>query len=196
VQLSLIYGAREDYRRSLAVQQVAYLQGFLADDKELRRLARTFMYNELPYPAAQLLEKGLADGLIERDAEALELLASAWIAAREYESALPPLRQAAQQAGDGNLSVRLAQVFMQRERWADAIEALQQAVAQGGLKDPGGAQLLLGICQYNDGRVEQARASFARARGHESSREAADRWITHLEREAGAADAESPEAAS
>jgi tetratricopeptide (TPR) repeat protein len=187
VQLSLIYGARDDYRRSLAVQQVAYLQGFLAEDRELRRLVRTYLFNDLPYPAAQVLEKGLADGTIERDAEALELLANSWIAAREFERALPPLREAAERAENGNLAVRLGQVYMQREQWKDATAALQEALDKGGLREPGNAQLLLGICYYNDDRVEQARSSFARAREHASTREAADQWISHLEREGGAA---------
>jgi tetratricopeptide (TPR) repeat protein len=184
VQLSLIYGAREDYRHSLAVQQVAYLQGFLTEDKELRRLARAYLYHNLPYPAAQVLEKGLAEGVIAHDAEALELLANSWVAAREYDRSLAPLREAAERSGNGDLYVRLGQVHMQREQWKDAAQSLQHAVEKGGLKDPGNAQLLLGISYYNDERVDQARSSFARAREHDSTRAAADRWITHLEREA------------
>jgi tetratricopeptide (TPR) repeat protein len=186
VQLSLIYGAREDYRHSLAVQQVAYLQDFLIEDKELRRLARSYLYNSLPYPAAKVLEKGLAEGVIERDAEALELLANSWIGAREYEKALEPLRQAAELSKEGNLYTRLGQVFMQREEWSQATKMLQKAIEKGGLKDAGNTQLLLGICYYNDQRVDQARSSFARARQHDATREAADRWITHIERETGA----------
>jgi len=186
VQLSLIYGARDDYRHSLAVQQVAYLQGFLIEDKELRRLARSYLYSNLPYPAAKVLEKGLAEGKIERDADAYELLANSWIAAREYEKSLEPLRQAAELSKDGNLYVRLGQVHMQREEWAKATEMLQKAVEKGGLKNAGNTQLLLGICYYNDQRVDQARSSFARARQHEATREAADRWIEHIEKETGA----------
>jgi tetratricopeptide (TPR) repeat protein len=53
VQLSLLYGAREDYRVSLAVQQAAHTQGLLTEDKELRRLARSYLYHDLPYPAAR-----------------------------------------------------------------------------------------------------------------------------------------------
>jgi tetratricopeptide (TPR) repeat protein len=186
VQLSLIYGAREDYRHSLAVQQVAYLQGFLVEDKELRRLARSYLYNSLPYPAARVLEQGLADGKIERDTEALELLANSWIGAREYDKALGPLEEAAESSKDGNLYTRLGQVYMQREDWAHATQMLQKALDRGGLKDAGNTQLLLGISYYNDQRVEQARSSFARARQHDGTREAADRWITHIERETGA----------
>jgi tetratricopeptide (TPR) repeat protein len=185
VQLSLIYGAREDYKHSLAVQQVAYLQGFLTEDKELRRLARSYLYANLPHPAAQVLEKGLADGSIPHDAEALELLANSWVAAREYERAVPPLREAAQRSADGNLYVRLAQVYLQNEQWKEATEALQRGIQKGGLKNPGNAELLLGIAYYNDARVEQARSSFVRARQYDSTRDAAEQWMTHLDREAG-----------
>jgi tetratricopeptide (TPR) repeat protein len=181
VQLSLIYGAREDYRRSLAVQQVAYAQGLLTEDKELRRLARSYLYYDLPHPAAKVLEKALEDGTIARDPKAFELLANSWIAAREYDRSLAPLQKAAELSQDGNLYVRLGQVQMQREAWGEAAELLQKAVEKGGLKDPGNAELLLGISYYNDSRVARARSSFVRARRHDSTREEADRWITHIE---------------
>ena len=183
VQLSLIYGAREDYQRSLAVQQVAYAQGFLTEDKELRRLARSYLYHELPFEAAKVLEKGLETGEVEADTASLELLANSWIAAREYDRALPPLHRAAELSDDGNLYVRLGQVYMQREEWAKASELLSQAIAKGGLDNPGNATLLLGICYYNDDKVGRARASFLTARQDDSIRPEADRWIEHMDRE-------------
>lgn len=184
VQLSLIYGARDKYRHSLAVQQVAYLQGLLVEDKELRRLARSYLYHDLPYPAAEVLEKGIEAGQIEGDADSYELLANSLIAAREYDRSLPPLRKAAELAENGNLFARLGQVHLQREEWAEAAEQFKLALDKGGLKNVGSAQLLLGIAYYNDQRVEQARQSFVRASQHEKSKEAATRWITHIEKEA------------
>ena len=185
VQLSLIYGAREDYRRSLAVQQVAYLQGLITEDKELRRLARSYLYHELPYPAAKVLDKGIREGAIEKDAAAYELLANSWISAREYDRSLPPLERAAELADDGKLFVRLGQVHLQREEWDEAARRLAQGIERGGLRNPGTAQLLLGIAYYNAKRVPQARASFVRALEHDSTRAEADRWITHIENESG-----------
>ena len=183
VQLSLIYGAHEDYRRSLSVQQVAYAQGLLTEDKELRRLARSYLYHELPYPAAQVLEKALEDGEIARDSEAFELLANSWITAREYERSLDPLQSAAELSENGNLYVRLGQVHMQREAWNEASVLLEKAVEKGDLKDPGNAALLLGIAYYNSAHVARARSSFLRARQHDATRNAANRWITHLDTE-------------
>ncbi len=180
VQLSLIYGANENYRRSLAVQQVAYSQKLLSGDNELRRLARSYLYHDLPYPAAKVLEEGLESGAISRDSEAYELLSNSWISAREYERSIGPLRKAAALAEDGNLYVRLGQVYMQGESWTEASELLSKAIEKGSLKDPGNAALLLGIAYYNDSRIGPARSSFLRARNHDSTRGVADRWLTHL----------------
>jgi tetratricopeptide (TPR) repeat protein len=183
-QLSLIYGARDDYRHSLAVQQVAYLQGLLTEDKELRRLVRSYLYHDLPYPAAKILEKELAAGNIEADPGAYEMLANSWIGAREYDRSLAPLEKAAELSSDGKLLVRLAQVHLQREEWGLAAQRLGEAIEKGGLEKPGAAELLLGIAYYEDQRVESARRAFTRARGFADSRPEAERWITHIDNEA------------
>jgi len=185
VQLSLIYGARENYRHSLAVQQVAYLQGLLEEDKELRRLARSYLFADLPYQAAQVLTRGLAEERIEADAEVYEMLANSWVAAREYDRALEPLQTAAELSDDGQLYVRLGQVHLQREEWHLAAEMLQKAFDKGGLEKEASALLLLGIAHYNDENASQAREYFRRAARDESTRVQAERWIEHIDTEAG-----------
>jgi tetratricopeptide (TPR) repeat protein len=169
------------------VQQVAYTQGFLTEDKELRRLARSYLYHDLPYQAAEVLAKAIEAGAIEPDTEAYELLANSWIASREYERSLPPLQRAATLSEDGNLYVRLGQVHMQRENWSEASALLEKAVEKGGLKNPGNAELLLGIAYYNGAQIARARSSFVRARQHDSTKKAAARWITHIDTEGNAA---------
>lgn len=195
VQLSLIYGAKEKHTRSLAVQQVAYAQDLLTEDKELRRLARSYLFADIPYAAAKVLDKGISDGIIEADAEAYEMLANSWIASREYDKSLPPLRRAAELSKDGKLFVRLGQVHLQREEWATAAENLQLAIDRGGLDNPGTALLLLGISTYNDGKPGTARGFFVRARQHEKSRAAADGWLAHLDNEARNAESAQSESA-
>lgn len=183
LQLSLIYGVRGDYPYALRVQQLAYVQGFLDKDDELRRLARSYLFQNLPYPAAQVLEKGLEEGQIESDREALELLGNAWIAARAYEESIEPLERAAELAEDGRLYLRLGQVRVQREDWRQATALIQKALDKGGLQDLGKAQLLLGISYYSDDRPELARTAFRRARDHESTRDEASVWLEHIARQ-------------
>ena len=183
VQLSLIYGARGTYEKSLDVQQLAYAQGLLTEDSELRRLARSYLYHQLPHPAAEVLEKGLEEGRIEAGEEVLELLGNSWIAAREFGKSLEPLRRAAMLSEDGKLYLRLAQVHVQREQWKEAAQLLQKALEKGGLEDLGRAHLLLGISYYSDDRPGRARSAFVRARAHDSSRIEANAWLEHIDRE-------------
>ena len=183
LQLSLIYGARGDYEHALKIQQLAYAQGLLTKNDELRRLARTYLFHQLPYPAAQVLERGLAEGRIERDGEILELLGNAWIAAREYEKSLEPLQQAAELAEDGRLYLRLGQVRIQSEDWKEATALIQKAINKGGLEDAGKAHLLLGISYFSDDKPESARPAFQRAWKHESTRADATAWLKHIDRQ-------------
>jgi tetratricopeptide (TPR) repeat protein len=180
LQLSLVYGSINTTKHSLAVQELAYHQGLLTEDQDLRRLARSYVYHDLPYPAAKVLEKGIEQGVIQKDVGVYELIANSWIAAREYDRALPPLRQAAELSKDGKLFVRLGQVYLQREEWIEAAEALGQGLQKGGLENPGSANLMQGIAWYNANRIPDAHASFVRAQGHASTRAEADRWITYL----------------
>jgi tetratricopeptide (TPR) repeat protein len=182
-QLSLIYSARGDYEHALQIQQLAYAQGLLTEDDELRRLARTYLYHQLPFPAAQVLDRGLAEGRIEPDRKVLELLGNSWIAAREYDRAIEPLQRAAELAEDGRLYLRLGQVRVQREDWKEATGLIRKAIEKGGLDDAGRAHLLLGISYYSDDHPEPALSSFRRAQKHESTRTEATAWLDHIARQ-------------
>jgi tetratricopeptide (TPR) repeat protein len=183
IQLSLLYRAEDSLDDSLAVLQLAYNQGYLTEDKEIRRLARSYLYHELPYKAAQVLVEGLEGGVVEADADAYQVLADSWVAAREYEKALPPLRKAAELSDEGNLYARLGQVHLQREEWSEAAEALTKALEKGNLRNTGNAVLLLGIASYNDSQIATAKRYFAKAREYDNTRTAAENWLQHIDRE-------------
>lgn len=183
LQLSAIYGELGKDKQSLAAQQLAYAQGLLTKDKELRRFAQLYLYYDLPWRAAKVVEKGIEEEAIEEDSESLELLANALLAAREYEAALEPLDRAASLAENGDLYVRLGQVYIQREEWAKASAALRNALEKGELDNTCGSQVLLGITSYSQGKKGDARDWFRRARRDEECEEQSARWLQHLERE-------------
>ncbi len=183
LQLSTVYGVQGEYESALVPLQLAYRQGLLTEDSELRRLAQLLLFLELPYQAAMVLERGFEERKVASDAEAWEMLANSWIGAREYDRAVGPLTRAAKLSESGDLYVRLAQVHLQREKWSDAAEALRLALEKGDLENGADAQLLLGIAYYSQNQPERARGWFARALEHASTREQADAWLKHLERE-------------
>jgi len=183
IQLSTLHGALGNYEEALVPLQLAYTQELLTEQAELRRLAELLLFLDLPYRAAQVMQRGLEEERIEADAEAYELLSNSWISAREYENAVEPLERAAELSDDGDLYVRLAQVHIQREKWSAAAAALRQALEKGDLANTGDAQLLMGIAYYSQKRPQQALTWFGRARKHEETRDEANNWLKYIRRE-------------
>ena len=188
MQLAAVYGELGREKESLAALELVYTQGLLDQDDELRRLARLYIYHELPYLGARVMEKGLDDGIIEPDSEAYEILANAWMRAREFDRAISPLTKAASAANDGKLYLRLGQAYAEKEDWSAAAEALMQAVAKGGLDEPGTANLLLGVALFNQEKLDSARPYFARAAEREKTRRDAQAWLQVLGRKQGSAE--------
>lgn len=183
VQLAAVYAELDKDKESLAVQQLAYAQGLLTTHRELTRLAQLYLFNDLPYRGALVLEKGLEDKHIDSESKSWRLLGNAWLASREYDRALDPLQRAAELADDGEMYVRVGQVRIQREEWQEAVDALEKAIEKGGLEIPGQAYLLIGIARYNQKKMGSARAAFVKARTDEKAKSAAETWLKYLDRE-------------
>ena len=100
-----------------------------------------------------------------------------------HDRSMEPLKKAAALSDDGNLYLRLGQVFMAREDWSNAAKYFKQAVAKSGLKAPGSADLLLGIVYYNEDETAEALKWFRRAKKHETTRKTANDWMDHIAKE-------------
>jgi hypothetical protein len=192
LQLSGVYSQVDDYKRALAALQLARAQGMIDDDRELNHMAQLYLYNEVPYEAAVLLEDGIASGKIEGTPQAWRLLSDAWVNARERKKAEKPLDEAANRSGDGELYVRLAQIQLERKDWGGVRESLGRALKKGKLADPGNAQLLLGIASANDKKLEQARGAFEAAAQYEKYRRSAEQWLADIDNQLGQSGAVAP----
>jgi tetratricopeptide (TPR) repeat protein len=181
LQLSSVYQEIEEYPKALAVTQLAYTAGLLTEDSEIRRLADLLVYNEIPYRGGQILEQAIADGKMKVDASLYEKLANCWMAAGEFEKSVPPLTRAAELASTGDLYVRLGEVHVQREDWAAAQSAIEKGLSKGGLRDPGYAQLYMGIILMELEKLREAREWFNRARATERHRNRANDYIQYID---------------
>ncbi|MDG2050839.1 MAG: tetratricopeptide repeat protein [Myxococcota bacterium] len=182
VQLAAAYSGLEQEDNALATLEIANLEGWLDRESEVIQLAQRYLYAELPWQAAQALQRGLEQEIVEASADNLELLANALLSAREYDAALEPLSQAAELSENGDLYVRLGQVHLQVENWPEARKALSSALEKGELKNPGNANLLLGITNFNENRLKSARTSFRAALKDEETEKSARQWLQHVDR--------------
>ena len=182
MQLAFGYSNIGDEEKALAMLELAYQLDYLDKERELTQLTQRYLYHSLPWPASQVMAKGIEDGTVENTADNLELYANSLLHAREYTSAIVPLSEAAELSTDGDLYVRLAQVHLEVEDWRKARTALQSAIEKGGLRDVGSAQLLLGISNYNEDRFLSAQTAFQAAAEEEKSANSANKWLKYVER--------------
>jgi tetratricopeptide (TPR) repeat protein len=184
LQLSQTYQTLEDTPKALAVLEVAYKKDLLEDEKDFVVLAKLQLQQGVPLKAAAILEKHMEAGQVEKKPETLELLATAWLMAEERAKAEAALEVAAGAASSGELYMQLAQFHVERHEWNKARDAITEALKQK-LEDEGSAQLLLGIVNYNQKRMDAAITALNEAKKHEKTAKAAKEWISLVRNERG-----------
>ena len=189
VQLSGAYSVMQRDRDAFAVLEVAYRAGLVTTESQLLTLIQYYSFFENPYRGAKLLEREMNAGNIKRDQKNLILLSQLWSQAREHKKSIPILREAAQNASNGELYYRLGMVLLADEQYSASQTALESALNRGGLnrKDTGDAWLLLGTARFNQAGPEDtvlwasARKAFVNAQRYELSRKRASDWITYID---------------
>ncbi len=180
VQLAAVQKHLEREAKALATMQLAYEADLLRDDKEVRQLARLLFLRQQPYECAQVIEMGIDAGVVTPDAESYRLMSNCYIAARDNEKALEPLAKAGELATDGDMYLLLGQMYLQRERFAPAIEALEKSLAKAKPEQRGSVQLLIGVAQLGSDRFDDAERAFRVASSDEKVRRAAESYLTFL----------------
>lgn len=168
---------------ALAVLGLAERKGYIDTEPEYRNLSNMYMYMQIPYKAATVLERGLAQKQVEASEKNLSSLANAWLGAREYEKAEAAMKRAAAASDKGELYKQLAQIQIQDEKWKDALESLQKAQQKGGVKDPGEVAFLIGVCAVQLKQWKVADAALRQAMQHEKTAKQAAQWLNSLQQE-------------
>lgn len=171
---------------ALAILALAERQGLLDADKELVNLTNLFLFLEIPYKAGKLLDNALRTGQVKATEKRYELLANAWLGAKETDKAIAALEQAGKTTSDGELVLRLAYLYVEKEAWPKVIPTLQKA-RKLGVKEPGNTALLQGIAATEMGDHTAAIKAFSAAMKYDKTREQAAAWLQHARAEQAAA---------
>ncbi|MDP9141948.1 MAG: tetratricopeptide repeat protein [Pseudomonadota bacterium] len=176
---SILFEIKKD-KESLAVLALADRQGFLDTEGELRNLANIYLLLEIPQKAALVLERGVNQKVLKADEKTLSLIGDAWTMARDYDKAEAALNRAATVSDNGEIAFRLGQIFVEDERWKEALDALSKAQAKG-IKKMGEAAYLEGIAAFQSGNRNRARDALHRSQRYEETRNSAGQWLNHIE---------------
>ncbi|MDJ0759161.1 MAG: hypothetical protein QNJ19_07175 [Woeseiaceae bacterium] len=159
----------------------SFMQGMLEKDSEFVTMAQLFMQREVPFKAAELLDKEMTAGRVAKNAKNYRLLAQALQLAMEDERAIPALTEAAKLTEDGELDVRLGNTYLNVGEHAECVKSVRTGLRKGGLKNPDNAQISLGMCLYNLKQYSDAKAAFREAAKTSRSRRIAGQWITVID---------------
>lgn len=183
VQLSYMYSEQNRSTDQLGALETAYVQDMLEKDGEYRSMASLFLNAEVPWKAAQVLREGFDNEIVEDNSKNWELLAGSLRQAQEVQAAIPAMKKAAEKSDDGELYARLGSIYLDAERYDDAIEAVTKGLQRGGVKRPDQARLVLGMAHFNKDQYQSARQAFRAAGRDERSEQYARQWIRYMDSE-------------
>ena len=181
-QLVAIYYHFEEEDLAFVARRAMHVQGMLVSTRELSSMAQLYLYHDVPIKAADILQTGMDTNRIEKTEKNYELLARAYMQAREWNKAIAPLTRAAEMSDEGKFYAQLAQSHIQEEKWGLAENALVEALNKGGLDDEADNWLLLGIARTRLDKYEAAIRAFRKAGDDDDVAKDAFRWIRSIER--------------
>jgi len=122
-------GGRED--DAFEVKKMLYLGGALKTESEIMQIIQYYSFYEMPYQAAQILEREMNAGVVSKSTDRLIQLSDLLRQAREYKKAIPILQQAAAGAGSGKVYAQLGEALYNDAQCDKAEEAFKQSINLG-----------------------------------------------------------------
>ena len=174
-QLGMFYLLVENYPKAVQTLDLAYKQGFLEKEGQIKTLANLYSSSEAPYKAARLLEKHIASGLVKRDDKNISTLANAWHAAQHVGTAAKYYGELAKMTNEAKHYRKQGMLLKQDEQFAKAIPALNKAIKLG-VKNKGRIYMSIAESYFYLEKYKQAYVAINKAMDDPKSRKAAKGW--------------------
>lgn len=182
-QLAGVYLNLGKTTKALATMELAHKKGYLEKEADLLNLAALRLDQGQPLQAAVLVETQIKAGKIQANRKNWEVVADAYLIARETDKALKAMQEAASKEGDGKVLAKQGQIYIEREDWKKAAESLKLALQKGGVSAPEQVLLGLGIAEYHLKDFTKAKERFLKAQEHKEDFRAARQWLNFVEDE-------------
>ena len=180
VQLAGMYGELKQEKKQLVTMETAYVQDMLQREGELLNMAYLFLGSDMPYKAAKVVEKGLAEEKIKGTSKNYELLGNAWRQAQETKKAIPALETAASRSEKGEIFARLAGLYLDNEEYDKSIAAAKKARSKGGVKRRDNVLMIQGMAEFNANKLNSSLKSFAACAKDKRSEKVCQQWRSYV----------------
>ena len=178
-QLGMFYMLVEDYKKALYTLDLAYQQGFLTKETEIKTLANLYATNDVPYKSAKLLEKYIDSGLVQRTENNLFSMANAFHAAQEVKEAAKYFGETAKLSNNPKHYRRQGMLLQQGENYDAATVALQKAIDLG-IENPGRVYMTLAEAYFYQEKYKSATKAIKKAQEDPKTRKAARAWAQYI----------------
>ena len=178
-----MYGELENEEKQFAVLEMAYQQGFITKGSDMFNLAQLYYYHGAPYKAAVTMEAAFKSGELEKNLRNVRFLANCWTASKDLDKAIPVLSDAAKLSDTGDIYAQLSQLYLNMDKWDDAVIAADNAIKKGELRQPGVVHLVKGMSFFNQEKYNDALNELAKAEKFKSSATMAKQWQRYVESE-------------
>ena len=155
-QLASLYGMNNKEKKQMALMDALNVAGALDKESQYKNLAYLFLGAEVPYLASKVMKQGIDSKTVARTSKNLEVWAVSLSQAQEVEKALPIMEEAAKNADDGKLYTTLTAIYLDAEKFDQAIASGKKALNKGGLRSEGEVQMYLGSAYMNLERYDDA----------------------------------------
>lgn len=135
------------------VNKMLYLGGFFTTGDELLKVIQYYAFYDMPFQAAEILEREINAGRIPESSERLEQLSGYFRQAREYKRAIPILEKAARLSSKNKLYADLGEALYNDGQCEKAETAFKEAINRG--YDAGKSWMLIATCRYEDAQKEE-----------------------------------------
>lgn len=178
-QLGMFYMLVEDYPKALYTLDLAYKQGYLVKETEIKTLANLYATNDVPYKSARLLEKYIDSGLIARTDTNLFTMANAFHASQDAKKAAKYFGETAKLSNNPKHYRRQGMLLQQDEQYDAATVALQKAIDLG-VENPGRVYMTLAEAYFYQEKYKQATVAIKHAQADPKTKKAARAWASYI----------------
>lgn len=175
VQLGQFYTLVEDYDKALATLDLAYKQGYLEKESEIKVLVSLYAQKAIPYKAATLLEKHIASGSVKRDDKNLTILANSWHAAQHIDKAAKYYGELAKMTNEAKHYSKQGMLLKQDEQFKGSIVALNKALELG-IENKGQIYMSIAESHFYLEQYKQANSAIEKAMDDPKTKKAAKGW--------------------
>ncbi|MDP5144163.1 tetratricopeptide repeat protein [Rheinheimera baltica] len=179
IYLGNFYTLTEEYSKSLSTLQLAYSQGYLEKDSEVRMLAQMYANNNIPYKAAVTMEKHMKSGLVKKDKNNLSFIASNYQSAREFAKAADYYGELAKLTNDADAYRRQGSAYLSVQRYNDAISAFDKALSMN-VDKASGVYMSLVDAYFNQKKYKEAYAALMNAKKDPAMSRQVRSWESYI----------------